>query len=180
MYNLNDIDVNNINFKQRRSFHYNLKLLSKFNNIAARYYPETVGKSFINYAPSFINRAWAIIKSILDPNTVKTVEIIKGLSESAQSNLKNLEIENVYYRCGDGWKGWLEFAPFDKIIVTAAPPVIPSELIEQLGEGGILVIPVGGEHETQTMVVGVKENGFFKKTDEISVRFVPLVKGGNF
>ncbi len=75
---------------------------------------------------------------------VCSVERIKGLQWQARRRLKNLDLHNVSTRHGDGWQGWQARAPFDAIIVTAAPPEIPTALMTQLDEGGILVLPVGG------------------------------------
>lgn len=74
---------------------------------------------------------------------VCSVERIKGLQWQARRRLKNLDLHNVSTRHGDGWQGWQARAPFDAIIVTAAPPEIPTALMTQLDEGGILVLPVG-------------------------------------
>ncbi len=78
---------------------------------------------------------------------VCSVERIKGLQWQARRRLKNLDLHNVSTRHGDGWQGWKARAPFDAIIVTAAPPEIPTALMTQLDEGGILVLPVGEEHQ---------------------------------
>ena len=78
---------------------------------------------------------------------VCSVERIKGLQWQARRRLKNLDLHNVSTRHGDGWQGWQARAPFDAIIVTAAPPEIPTALMTQLDEGGILVLPVGEEHQ---------------------------------
>ncbi len=74
---------------------------------------------------------------------VCSVERIKGLQWQARRRLKNLDLHNVSTRHGDGWQGWQARAPFDAIIVTAALPEIPTALMTQLDEGGILVLPVG-------------------------------------
>ncbi len=89
--------------------------------------------------------------------------------------LKQLDLHNVSTRHGDGWQGWQARAPFDAIIVTAAPPEIPTALMAQLDEGGILVLPVGDE---QQFLKRVRRRGgeFIIDTVE-AVRFVPLVKG---
>ena len=78
---------------------------------------------------------------------VCSVERIKGLQWQARRRLKQLDLHNVSTRHGDGWQGWQARAPFDAIIVTAAPPEIPTALMTQLDEGGILVLPVGEEHQ---------------------------------
>ncbi len=78
---------------------------------------------------------------------VCSVERIKGLQWQARRRLKQLDLHNVSTRHGDGWQGWQARAPFDAIIVTAAPPEIPTALMAQLDEGGILVLPVGDEQQ---------------------------------
>lgn len=106
---------------------------------------------------------------------VCSVERIKSLQWHARRRLKQLDLHNVSTRHGDGWQGWQARAPFDAIIVTAAPPEIPTALLSQLDEGGILVLPVGDE---QQVLKRVRRRGseFIIDTVE-AVRFVPLVKG---
>ncbi len=106
---------------------------------------------------------------------VCSVERIKGLQWHARRRLKQLDLHNVSTRHGDGWQGWKARAPFDAIIVTAAPPEIPAELMAQLDDGGILVLPVGDE---QQLLKRVRRRGdeFIIDTVE-AVRFVPLVRG---
>ncbi|AEF43907.1 protein-L-isoaspartate(D-aspartate) O-methyltransferase [Serratia plymuthica] len=106
---------------------------------------------------------------------VCSVERIKGLQWQAKRRLKQLDLHNVSTRHGDGWQGWASRGPFDAIIVTAAPPEIPPALMEQLDDGGILVLPVG--EQTQTLKrIQRQGNDFVIDTVE-AVRFVPLVKG---
>jgi len=106
---------------------------------------------------------------------VCSVERIKSLQWHARRRLKQLDLHNVSTRHGDGWQGWHARAPFDAIIVTAAPQEIPAALMSQLDEGGILVLPVG---EEQQVLKRVRRRGdeFIIDTVE-AVRFVPLVKG---
>ncbi|WP_330982895.1 MULTISPECIES: protein-L-isoaspartate(D-aspartate) O-methyltransferase [Enterobacterales] len=106
---------------------------------------------------------------------VCSVERIKSLQWQARRRLKQLDLHNVSTRHGDGWQGWHARAPFDAIIVTAAPQEIPAALMSQLAEGGILVLPVGEEHQ---LLKRVRRRGddFIIDTVE-AVRFVPLVKG---
>lgn len=106
---------------------------------------------------------------------VCSVERIKSLQWNAKRRLKQLDIHNVSTRHGDGWQGWPERAPFDRIIVTAAATEIPKELVYQLADKGRLVIPVG-EHE-QLLHVIERDKDKFRQTIIESVRFVPLVKG---
>ncbi|MGE9551517.1 protein-L-isoaspartate(D-aspartate) O-methyltransferase [Erwinia amylovora] len=106
---------------------------------------------------------------------VYSVERIKGLQWQAKRRLKQLDLHNVSTRHGDGWLGWPARGPFDAIIVTAAPPEIPVELMSQLDEGGILVLPVG-EDQQQLKRITRKTGEYVVETIE-QVRFVPLVKG---
>ncbi|GKX39203.1 protein-L-isoaspartate(D-aspartate) O-methyltransferase [Pectobacterium versatile] len=106
---------------------------------------------------------------------VWSVERIKGLQWQAKRRLKQLDLHNVSTRHGDGWQGWASRGPFDAIIVTAAPPEIPRALMEQLDEGGVMVLPVG-EQSQYLQVVQRHAGEFIIQTVE-AVRFVPLVKG---
>jgi protein-L-isoaspartate(D-aspartate) O-methyltransferase len=105
---------------------------------------------------------------------VFTVEIRSKLSQTAQETLKKLGYANVRFKIGDGTEGWKEMAPFDAVIVTAAPPDIPQALLDQLKEGGTLVIPVGPSEETQQLL-SVKKNLKGVETQSlVPVRFVPI------
>ncbi len=108
-------------------------------------------------------------------NHVCSVERIKGLQWQAKRRLKQLDLHNIPPRHGDGWLGWPARGPFDAIIVTAAPPEIPTALIAQLGEGGRMVLPVGEDHQVLKRLRRHKG----ELTEEIiePVRFVPLVQG---
>ncbi len=103
---------------------------------------------------------------------VYTIEIIPELSHRAQETLKKLGYDNIEFKIGDGYRGWKEHAPFDGIIVTAAPDHIPEPLIEQLAVGGRMVIPVGKWYQ-KLVVVRKTENGI-EKEDIIPVSFVPM------
>ena len=105
---------------------------------------------------------------------VYTIEILEPLANRAKKLLKELGYSNVYVRHGDGFLGWPEFAPFDAIIVTCAPEEIPAPLIEQLAEGGRLVIPVGGFRQELKLVE--KKKGKMLTKDIIPVRFVPMLR----
>lgn len=106
---------------------------------------------------------------------VCSVERIKGLQWHARRRLKQLDLHNISTRHGDGWQGWHARSPFDAIIVTAAPPEIPSALLSQLDEGGILVLPVGEDRQYLKRVRRL--SGEFVIDTVEAVRFVPLVKG---
>ncbi|MBT0722588.1 protein-L-isoaspartate(D-aspartate) O-methyltransferase [Tatumella sp. TA1] len=106
---------------------------------------------------------------------VYSVERIKGLQWAAKRRLKNLDLHNVSTRHGDGWHGWVSRGPFDAIIVTAAAPEIPFELLAQLAEGGVMVLPVG---EEQQFLQRIQRTGDTFTDDIIEpVRFVPLIPG---
>ncbi|MEO0227127.1 MAG: protein-L-isoaspartate(D-aspartate) O-methyltransferase [candidate division WOR-3 bacterium] len=103
---------------------------------------------------------------------VYTIEIIPVLAKSAQHRLANLGYKNVYVRCGDGFLGWPEKAPFDGIIITCAAPRVPEPLVEQLAEGGRLVMPEGDQF--QMLVLYKKVKGKLERQELIPVRFVPM------
>jgi len=108
---------------------------------------------------------------------VYTIEIISELAERAEKVLNKNKYDNIFFRIGDGYKGWPEEAPFDRIMVTAAPKEVPERLIEQLAPGGIMVIPVGETVMMQYLWSITKENdGSIKKEKIFPVRFVPMVK----
>ena len=102
-------------------------------------------------------------------------EIVEPLGREAEKRLKNLGYDNVTVRIGDGYKGWPEHAPFDAIVVTAAPPEVPQALVDQLAEGGRMVVPVGTSF--QELLLIEKTNGKISKRVITAVRFVPMVKG---
>lgn len=101
-----------------------------------------------------------------------SIEILAPLAEDAARRLEQLRYTRVHLRCGDGWRGWPEAAPFDGIIVSAAPPTVPPALLDQLGEGGRLVIPVGDEH--QELWVYSRTLGGFRGEQLCEVRFVRM------
>ena len=113
--------------------------------------------------------------AVLSPlvKSVYTIEIVQELAEQASSDLARLKYENVYPRHGDGFKGWPEHAPFDKIIVTCSPESVPKPLVEQLKEGGLIVIPVGERYQ-QTLYLLRKENGEMKSEALRPTLFVPM------
>ncbi len=105
---------------------------------------------------------------------VFTIEIIPVLAEGAEKALSESGYDNVEVRQGDGYQGWPERAPFDIILITAAPEEIPQPLIDQLAEGGRLVVPLGAEGTIQTLTLVTKVKGEVKRADITDVRFVPM------
>ena len=106
---------------------------------------------------------------------VYSIEIIEDLATKARNRLNKLDYRNVEIRCGDGYSGWPEHAPYDGIIITAAAPHVPLPLIEQLREGARMVIPIGMPFRYQELVVIDKKPGGGLETREVlGVSFVPL------
>jgi protein-L-isoaspartate(D-aspartate) O-methyltransferase len=103
---------------------------------------------------------------------VYSIEIVAPLAEQARARLAELGYENVHVRTGDGYRGWPEQAPFDAIMLTAAPPAIPQPLIDQLAVGGVLAAPVGDVY--QELVVMEKTPNGLERREVIQVRFVPM------
>jgi protein-L-isoaspartate(D-aspartate) O-methyltransferase len=116
----------------------------------------------------------AAVLSLLYKN-VYTIEIIEALGEKAKKVFDEKGYNNIKVKIGDGYQGWREFAPYDAIIVTCAPANIPQPLVEQLAEGGKMIIPVG-EHYNQVLYLLEKRNGKIRKTETLPVVFVPMVR----
>lgn len=109
-------------------------------------------------------------------NEVWTIERHASLSEAAQNVLRGIDVDNVHFRVGDGHIGWPQQAPFDCIVVSAAPEVLPAALPAQLSDGGRLVIPMGPMHAQDLWVIE-RHGDSFDQRRITSVRFVPLVPG---
>jgi len=116
----------------------------------------------------------AVLAEII--NTIHTIEIIEELGEAAAKRLKQLGYDNVELKIGDGYYGWEEKGPFDAIIVTAATEFIPPPLIQQLKEGGKMIIPVGSPFQVQMLMLVEKKNGKATTKSLFPVRFVPFTR----
>jgi protein-L-isoaspartate(D-aspartate) O-methyltransferase len=106
-----------------------------------------------------------------------TIEIITELYNSSSKRLKDLGYENVTCKNADGYYGWEKYAPFDAIVVTAAAEYIPPPLIEQLKDGGKMIIPVGSPFLNQSLILIEKEGEEITTTNLLPVRFVPFTRG---
>src|SRR2546425_1044409 len=104
---------------------------------------------------------------------VYSIEIIEPLAKNAEATLERLGYKNVHVKAGDGYKGWVEHAPFDAVIVTCAPDHVPKPLVDQLREGGRMIIPVGGFGD-QELYLLEKKNGQLQRRSVLPVRFVPM------
>ena len=112
--------------------------------------------------------------------SVHSIEIVEPLARDSAALLARLGYKNVTVRAGDGYAGWPEAAPFDRIIVTAGAPHIPEPLVEQLKPGGRMVIPVSrGSEGEELMLVRKDKEGRVTRRALLPVRFVPLVRGEN-
>ncbi len=108
---------------------------------------------------------------------VYTIEIVKELKIRAEQTLQKLGYDNVHCKYGDGYKGWPEYAPYDAIIVTAAPPEIPEKLVNQLDQNGRMILPKGSVF--QELILITKVEGKVHKKKLLPVRFVPMIKKKN-
>ena len=116
----------------------------------------------------------AAVLSELTPH-VYTIEIVKPLGDQAIKRFEILGYHTIQTKIGDGYKGWSEYAPFDRIILTAAPEEIPQPLINQLGPGGIMIAPVGSVDSNQILTKITKDNdGNISRQKMLPVRFVPM------
>jgi protein-L-isoaspartate(D-aspartate) O-methyltransferase len=116
----------------------------------------------------------AVLAEIVDQ--VFTIEIVEGLGKRAKADLEKLGYDNVFVKIGDGYQGWPTEAPFDAILVTAAAEEIPQPLIDQLKEGGRMVIPVGKQGAVQELMLIERIKGKIKTTNLGAVRFVPFTR----
>ena len=105
---------------------------------------------------------------------VFSIERIAPLMQSARESIARSGVRNVSLLTGDGTLGWREYAPYDAILVSAGSPTIPQPLVEQLAEGGRMLIPLGGQ-DVQTLVVLTRKQGTIVREDMLPVRFVPLL-----
>lgn len=108
---------------------------------------------------------------------VYTIEINEELSESARERLEELGYKNIFIKYGDGYQGWKEYAPFDAIIITAAPDEIPQGLINQMKIGGRMVVPVGSFYQVLYLITR-REKGYDQES-LVPVRFVPMLRSKN-
>lgn len=115
----------------------------------------------------------AVLAEIVDQ--VFTIEIVEELGKTAAALLKDLGYANIRTRIGDGYGGWPEAAPFDRIMVTAAPDHVPQPLVDQLAVGGRMIIPVGRDYQELIVVTKTPQGVVQQRT--IPVRFVPLTRG---
>jgi len=113
----------------------------------------------------------AILSPLVDQ--VYTIEIVKPLGQRAARTLKRLDYKNVHPLIGDGYKGWPEHAPFDKIIVTCSPEKVPQPLVDQLREGGRIIVPVGERYQ-QMLYLFEKKDGKLEKIGSLPTLFVPM------
>ncbi len=116
----------------------------------------------------------AVLAEIVD--RVYTIEIVEELAEAASERLSNLGFENVRVKHADGYHGWKEHAPFDAIVVTAAAEFIPPPLVQQLKEGGEMIIPIGSPFSVQQLMSVEKIEGKTKTKAHFPVRFVPFTR----
>jgi len=106
---------------------------------------------------------------------VYTIELVYELAETAKNAFEQLKLKNIKSRHGNGYLGWPEESPFDAVIVTAAPDILPEKLIEQLKEGGKMIIPVGKIYSVQSLKLITKQGGTITDSDLMQVRFVPML-----
>jgi protein-L-isoaspartate(D-aspartate) O-methyltransferase len=113
----------------------------------------------------------AVLSRLAD--TCYSIEVVKELAEQAGERLAELGYRNVVVKWGDGYKGWPEHAPFDRIIITAAPETIPEQLVAQLAVDGRMVLPVGTNF--QELILITRNRKGIQRRNIIPVRFVPMI-----
>jgi protein-L-isoaspartate(D-aspartate) O-methyltransferase len=118
----------------------------------------------------------AAILSLL-ASEVYSIEIVRALAEEARARLHRLGYSNVHVRAGDGYHGWPEESPFDRIVLTAAPAEVPAALLAQLANGGVLVAPVGPSEWGQSLLRYRKAGEHYSREYLGDVRFVPMLPG---
>lgn len=116
----------------------------------------------------------AVLAEIVDE--VYSIEIVEELATRARKNLAEMGYDNIHVKAGDGYHGWKEHAPFDAIVVAAAPASIPQPLLDQLKPGGRLVIPVGEAGDQHLRLVEKTKNGKITERNLLPVRFVPFTR----
>ena len=116
----------------------------------------------------------AVLSEIVD--SIFTMEIVPELYQSASARLSELAYDNIKIKFGDGYYGWPEHGPYDAIVVTAAAEFIPPPLLEQLKEGGKMIIPVGSPFMVQSLILVNKKKDRITTTNLMSVRFVPFTR----
>ena len=108
---------------------------------------------------------------------VHSLEVLEELAVRANSIISRLyPVESVKMKCGNGFLGWADEAPFDAVIVTAAPGFVPAQLLGQLKDGGRMIVPVGGAYSVQSLKLICKKGGSATEEDLLPVRFVPMVE----
>lgn len=115
---------------------------------------------------------------------VYSVEILPALAKSAKARLERLRYRNISFKEGNGHYGWQEYAPYDAVLVAAAPKVVPKHLVQQLSEGGRMVIPVGDSEQNLLLIqkksrIGAGSEPFLETTEVTGVSFVPMTGSSN-
>ena len=115
---------------------------------------------------------------------VYSVEILPTLAQSAKARLERLNYRNIYFKEGNGHHGWQEYAPYDAVLVAAAPKVVPEHLVQQLGKGGRMVIPVGAREQNLLLIekkpqIEEGSEPFLETTEVTGVSFVPMTGSPN-
>jgi len=119
----------------------------------------------------------AVIAAALDGGHIHSLETVGALAETAAQRLGDQGYQNITVHHGDGYQGWPDAAPFDAIIVTAAPEAVPDELIGQLAPGGRMMVPIGRPHDRQMLTLVRKDKAGRIAADKVlPVAFVPMVK----